>query len=177
MKNKNVVLGMVLCMFMAFGCNKDKDVKSATGDDASKLQTVELSTSGLELEKIDINNDGKVDQQVYSKDGKPKYIIRDFNFDGLTDMIEFYDDNGKHTRDEIDLDYDGNCDLIVTYENEVVKKKEFSIDFESNRHGIQMFDAQGNRTEIRRDTDHDGVIDTIEYYNAGEDEPYKVDKK
>ena len=161
---------------MLIGCNKDKDVNSASAEDAAKLHTTELKVSGLDLEPIDINNDGKVDQQVYSKDGVPKYIIRDFNFDGLTDMTEFYDDNGTHVRDEIDLDYDGNCDLIITYENDLPVKKEFSIDFEANRHGIQIFDAKGNRIEIQRDTDRDGKIDTIEHYNPGETEPYKVDK-
>lgn len=157
------------------GCNKDKDVNAATAENANKLRTTELKTTGLDLEKIDINNDGKVDQQVYSKDGVPRYIIRDFNFDDLTDMTEFYDENGKHVRDEIDLDYDGNCDLIVIYENDIPVKKEYAIDFESNRHGIQYFDAQGNRIKIERDTDRDGKVDSVEHYNAGENEPYKVE--
>lgn len=156
------------------GCNKDRHSKTAAEEDSSKLVQMDFDTSGLDVEKLDINQDGKVDQFIYSKDGVTQYARRDFNFDEIIDMTEIYKD-GVHYRDEIDLDYDGICDLIVTYnEDGIPVKKEFSIDFQGNRHGTQLFDAQGNRTEIRRDTNGDGILDTAEYYLPGEDEPFKT---
>lgn len=165
-----------LIAVLTFSCNKDNDVKSAAETDQTKLQTQEIDTSSFDLQKVDINNDGKIDQFVYTKDNVIQYAQRDFNFDGLIDMSEFYE-NGVHIRDEIDLDYDGVCDLIVTYQNDKPVKKEYSVDFEANKHGTQIFDANGNRTEIHRDTNTDGVVDTIEYYKPNETEPYKIQKK
>lgn len=169
----------VFCLLTALGCSKNNESKTAAdaaADDENehKLDTLQIDTSVLDCEKIDINNDGKIDQTIYSKDGVLQVVIRDLNFDGVTDMTEFYKD-GVHYRDEIDLDFDAKCDLIVTYENEKPVKKEFSHDFEENQHGTQFFDTKGNRTEIRRDNDSDGDYDVIEYYHPGEDEPYKVE--
>lgn len=169
---------VLLAMVIAFaGCSKNsEEVKSAADvADNNKLVSQSFDVTGLDLEKIDINNDGKTDQRVYSKDGKVQYIVRDLNFDDKTDITEFYDESGMRVRDEIDLDYDGICDLIVTYENEVPVKKEFSVDFEGNRHGVQYFDAKGDRTKIDHDYDADGNVDVVEYYNPKESEPYKVD--
>ena len=168
-----------LSLFMALGCNKDTQTETAasaseTKKNTPKLDTIKLDLSSMDCEKIDINEDGKIDQKIYSKNGVTQCVVRDLNFDGVTDMTEFYRD-GIHYRDEIDLDFDEICDLIVTYENGVAVKKEYSYDFDSNRHGIQFFDSNGNRTEVRRDNDGDGKYDTIEHYRPGEDEPYRVD--
>lgn len=147
---------------------------TATPADLRKLQTRTIQTEGYDLQKIDINNDGKTDQFIYSKEGNIAFIIRDFNFDEVNDMTEFFEE-GKHVRDEIDLDYDGICDLIITYENDLPVKKEYSVDFEGNRHGIQFFDSEGNRTSIHRDTDMDGKLDLVEYYKPGEEAPYRTE--
>lgn len=171
MKNLTILF-TILCVLLTCGCNKDNKSKTAA-EDSTKLNPLELKTSGMDVEKVDINKDGIVDQQIYTKDDVVQYVIRDFNFDGLTDMTEFYED-GVHYRDEIDLDYDGICDLIVTYKDGVPIKKEYSIDFQGNKHGTQYFDSQGNRTEIHRDTNNDGVPDVIDHYKAGEDTPYNT---
>lgn len=162
-------------MLTAVGCNKKSETTSVTESTLKKLETQKLSTFGLDVQKVDMNNDGKPDQTIYTKDGVLQYAVRDFNFDGVKDMTEFYE-NGVHVRDEIDLDYDGICDVIVTYQNGLPVKKEFSIDFEGNRHGTQYFNSEGKRTEIHRDTNNNGVEDTIEYYNPDEDTPYKTEK-
>lgn len=175
--NKALYFFVLLAMvFAGAGCSKNsEDVKSAADVADNKLVTQSFDVSGLDLEKIDINRDGKTDQRVYSKEGVVLYVVRDLNFDDKTDMTEFYDESGMHVRDEIDLDYDGICDLIVTYENEIPVKKEFSVDFEGNRHGVQYFDSKGERTKIDHDYDADGNVDVVEYYNPKESEPYKVD--
>lgn len=175
--NKHIIfITLIFVALSSWACSKGQDVNSAAGSASNKLQTQEVDTSSYDLQKIDMNNDGKVDQYVYTKDGVLQYAQRDFNFDGLIDLSEFYE-NGSHTRDEIDLDYDGVCDLIVTYQNDKPVKKEYSVDFEGNRHGTQFYDANGHRTEIHRDTNNDGTVDTIEFYNPNETEPYKIQKK
>ena len=165
-------VSILLLVVFAFGCNKNNDDEVK---DPTKLQTQKIKTTGLNKEEIDINGDGKPDQFVYTKDNEIRYAQRDFNFDQVIDMTEFYNDDGDHVRDEIDLDYDGIVDLIITYKNDLPVKKEYSIDFEGNRHGVQIFDANGNRTEVRRDTNRDGKVDIIEHYNPGEGEPYKTE--
>ena len=174
--NKSIYF-VILAMFLALtGCNKNsEEVKSAADVAENKLQQQTFDVTGLELEEIDINGDGRADQRVYSQEGVVLYVVRDLNFDGKTDITEFYDVTGARSRDEIDLDYDGVCDLIVTYENDKPVKKEFSVDFEGNRHGVQLYDSNGNRTQINHDYDADGNVDVIEFYHPKESEPYKVE--
>ena len=174
---RNFIL-VTICLLISFlwACSQDKDVNSASETDTIKLQTQKVDTSSFDLQKVDINNDGRVDQFFFTKDGVIQYAQRDFNFDTLIDMSEFYE-NGVHVRDEIDLDYDGVCDLIVTYQNDKPIKKEYSVDFEANRHGTLIFDANGNKIEVHRDTNTDGTVDVIEYYKPNANEPYKIQKK
>lgn len=177
--HKFISLFIISIIALAFNaCSKEQEVQTAVeikNNISGKLQTAEIDTSVFELQKVDINNDGKVDQYVYTKEGVIQYAKRDFNFDNLIDLTEFYE-NGEHMRDEIDLDYDGVCDLIVTYKNGIPQRKEYSVDFEANRHGVQIFDAEGNRIEIHRDLNADGHVDTIEFYKPNEKEPYKIQK-
>ena len=172
---KLTLIFFLISLCLTASCSKNESSETAA-ELSNKLQTQSYSTSGLDLEQLDINKDGKVDQRIYSKNGVVQYAVRDLNFDNIQDMTSFYE-NGQLVRDEIDLDYDGICDVIVTYNNGVPVKKEFSTDFEGNRHGIQYFDTQGNRTEIHRDTNNDGMIDLIEYYHPNEEQPYKTEKK
>ncbi len=169
---KLILCFMVFLAVPALGCNKDK---SDEVQNANKLRQQKMDTKGLDKQEIDINGDGKPDQFIYTKDGQMRYAQRDFNFDQVLDMTEFYDEKGNHTSDEIDLDYDGIVDLVITYQNDLPIRKEYSIDFEGNRHGVQLFDAKGNRVEIHRDTNRDGKADLVEYYRPGEAEPYKTE--
>lgn len=177
------VLVLAACLLQAFvtmSCSKDNEVKTAASEpDDTRLKTKALDLSNVSKEAIDINDDGKIDQTRYfvtlkNDEKQLKYVTHDINFDGIIDITEFYEDNVR-VRDEIDLDYDGVCDLIISYKNGVISKKEYSVDFEGNRYGVQLFDEKGNRVQIQRDTNNDGKMDVIEYYNPGEDEPYKVD--
>lgn len=174
---------LAACLSLALvssSCSKDNDAKTAASEaDNTQLKTKALDLSNVDKESIDINDDGKIDQTRYfvtlkNDEKQLKYVTHDINFDGIIDITEFYEDNFR-VRDEIDLDYDGVCDLIISYKNGVISKKEYSVDFEGNRYGVQIFDENGNRVQIQRDTNNDGKMDVIEYYNPGEDEPYKVD--
>ncbi len=167
---KKIGLCALIAACFLGACGKENAVENATG----KLRTQPLNTKGLETETIDINGDTAPDQWIYKQGSAVRYAQRDFNFDGVIDMTEFYED-GQHVRDEIDLDYDGIVDLIITYKNGIPAIKEYSVDFEGNRHGVQIFDEKGNRSEIRRDADGDGVLDTAEYYEPGSDEPSKIE--
>lgn len=172
---KRACLCSLIIAFLACSCNKDGKVESAAQKGKDKLQMQELDKSGLDLEEVDINGDTAPDQWVYSQGGALRYVQRDFNFDGIVDLTEFYD-KGDRVRDEIDLDYDGIVDLVVTYKNGVPVRKEYSVDFEGNRHGVQYFDEKGNRTQIHRDANGDGKLDTIEYFEPGSDVPVKVEE-
>ena len=175
-----VLAACLLQVFVTMSCSKDNEVKTAASEpDDTRLKTKALDLSNVSKEAIDINDDGKIDQTRYfvtlkNDEKQLKYVTHDINFDGIIDITEFYEDNVR-VRDEIDLDYDGVCDLIISYKNGVISKKEYSVDFEGNRYGVQLFDEKGNRVQIQRDTNNDGKMDVIEYYNPGEDEPYKVD--
>lgn len=171
-------LPVALCLFALClsACHQKDELHTAANPSGNKLQHQKVDTSGLTLQTVDINHDGTPDQRIYLKGDVVRYAERDFNFDGTLDMVEYYDENGIHTRDEIDLDYDGIIDLVVVYENDKVVRKEYSVDFEGNRHGVQYFDDSGARYEIRRDTDRDGKLDTIESYKNNESEPYQVKK-
>ncbi|MBQ9816541.1 MAG: hypothetical protein IJM59_03585 [Proteobacteria bacterium] len=165
----------VAALCISTGCSKDNKSNTAADADKTRLQTQSMDTFGLDLEQIDINHDGVIDQRIYTKNGELRYAVRDLNFDNIEDMREFYE-NGQHVRDEIDLDYDGNCDLIITYQNDVPIKKEFSIDFQSSHYGTQYY-SSSQKTEVHLDTNSDGNMDTVEYYRPGEQEPYKTEKQ
>ncbi|MCL2325765.1 MAG: hypothetical protein FWC40_04610 [Proteobacteria bacterium] len=169
-------LACLLIALMLCACSKESSKLSPESPTESrKLQTHKLDLSGLVVETLDINQDGIPDQWRYStKEGQLRYVLRDINFDGIIDMIEFHE-NSQHVRDEIDLDFDGICDLIITYQDGRVVLKDYSPDFKGYRYGQQIFDSQGHRIEVRRDTNGDGTFDTVEHYRPGEEEPYRID--
>ena len=85
-------IGLCTLIFACFlcSCNKDESVENATQKDTGKLQTQALEREGLDVETLDINGDTEPDQWIYKRDGAVRYIQRDFNFDGIIDLTEFY---------------------------------------------------------------------------------------
>ena len=90
---------------------------------------------------IDRNNDGKPDEWYeYNLKGELVWLMKDRNFDGKIDLIEYYK-NGKISVLMEDMNRYGVFDAIIRY------------------------DDKGRMITLERDTDKDGKIDRIIHYD------------
>lgn len=169
--------GVVLLMGAgALGCGSD-DAAARDMEAASKARTAaqesvgerqrfgNLSTQGLQVEKVDLNNDGKPDQFVYKTAQGVARIERDMNFDGQIDLWQYFDEKGELVEEEMDLDFDGQIDLVAYYKDGVIERKAMSVAFGNVFSIVKFYDKDGNLLRVERDEDNDGVTDVWEYYN------------
>jgi hypothetical protein len=119
-------------------------------------------------EKVDVNDDGKMDVVRVGASERATCRSVDFNFDGIVDWFVYFDDTGKERRRESDFDRDGRIDEVTTFESGIVRRKER----ETNNDGkIDTWDtyADGRLAKTERDSDGDGTIDEWWSYNRPDD--------
>lgn len=167
------------------GCGGAEVVKDDTPADAT-LVAVEVTGEG-EVEKFDLNGDGKPDvwktfsviggaplaegQEAGQQPagGTERLLARsemDVNFDGKIDMKQVFNKDGAMIREEMDLDFDGNNDAIDYYRNGKITKREMYAGF-SKQVSMWKYYEDGVLIRKERDTTSDGKADTFEYYENG----------
>jgi hypothetical protein len=63
---------------------------------------------------VDTNFDGRIDEEIFYRDGTPTLVELDRNFDNRVDLIEDFDPiTHERRRLRVDLDFDGTADRLV----------------------------------------------------------------
>jgi hypothetical protein len=160
---------------LQLGCGKDatSGTTTALGKDgklASVDRPLRCDTKGRRAVEVDLNQDGKPDvRKVYGKGPEGEVLVcreADLNYDGINDVVYFYDDIGRVVRDEVDLDKDGKIDIISTYIDGKIVKQELDTNSDGVIDSVRYLE---NDLPIRfeADTDGDRRIDHWEYYEDG----------
>mgnify|MGYP001169255089 CR=1 FL=1 len=177
--------GLALSLMACGGAEVAKD----SGPADATLVAVEVTGEG-EVEKFDLNGDGKPDvwktysviggapaaagddagaQPVIDPANKERLLARsemDVNFDGKVDMKQVYNKDGAMIREEMDLDFDGNNDAIDYYRDGKITRREMYAGF-SKQVSMWKYYDEGALIRKERDTTGDGKADTFEYYEDG----------
>lgn len=98
--------------------------------------------SPVNLDGIDYNDDGKLDEKWVFKDNRISRIEIDRNLDNSVDIIHKYDRRGRIYRTEHDDNFDNIFESTITYK-------------------------RGNPIQQNIDTDQDGIIDSKTYFTNG----------
>ena len=157
-------------------CSSTPDAKEGKSPEASMLG---LEVRGdAEVEKYDLNGDGKADDWRYyvrsgdkdaPKDQRPRLLARqdlDLNFDGVPDVRRHFNEQGTVVREEMDLDFDGKFDAIDYYSDGSLFRRDLALNFAGSPSIIKFYN-EAKLARKERDTNGDGKMDTIEYYEGG----------
>ena len=95
----------------------------------------------------------------------------DLNSDGVKDVIRYYDDEGRTTREESDRNFDGKMDIALVFQDGVVVRREL----DENRDGnidLKIYYENGEPLRAERDvagrsTPENWQPDRWEYYVDG----------
>lgn len=177
-----LIAGLSVTAIGAVGCGSDQGDNAARDSEAKtnapkipegpageRKRYGTLKTQGLQTESFDLNDDGKPDQITYANVQGIVRVERDMNFNGKTDIWQYFDDSGALLEEEMDLDYDQNVDLIAFYKDGVVIRKAMSVGFDGAFTIEKFYDGEANLLRIERDQDNDGVADLWEYYDKNGD--------
>jgi hypothetical protein len=137
--------------------------------------STEVGEGGTEVEKLDVNGDGRPDiwrhfALVEGPEGRPqRLLVRkeiDLNFDGEVDIRIHLSPAGTVTKEEFDLDFDGRIDMVAEYEDGVLVTQSMDEGFDGTVDVWRYFEG-GALVRKERDSDHDGRVDVWEYYQDG----------
>ena len=103
---------------LGVGCAGSEDVREDTDPADTRQERARngnLSTSGLDVRKADLNGNGEPDQWTFinGSTGNVVRIERDLNFNGSVDMWQYFDANEELIEEEMDLGHDGLVDVVV----------------------------------------------------------------
>ena len=199
----HVLTAVTSLLLLACGSSKDQtrlapESPAAPVEKAPVEQAVRSEAeSGANMDKIDINSDGKPDVFKYYRlvDAGPaqnpndqgakvqkKVLVRkelDVNFDQRTDIIELYEgEPGKEqkVREEMDMDFDGRMDMTRSFKDGNLTMVEMDLGFDGKMDSWSYYQMSMDETgkpvnrllERRRDNNGDGKVDVWEYYMKGE---------
>ncbi|HXX46661.1 MAG TPA: hypothetical protein VEN47_00445 [Myxococcota bacterium] len=126
-------------------------------------------------ETHDRNGDGRVDQWIYSANGRPVTEALDDDFDGRVDRIRHFDDKGRLVSEDDDLNGDGIMETTSFYENGQLVRRRTDSNGDGQADTWSFYkDNELVRTEV--DTNGDGFRDQITYYSHGKIERVEEDK-
>lgn len=165
------ILVLALVGALAVGCSSSGDV---VDDDLDPEELPErarygnLSTSGLTVDKADLDGSGQPDQWTFrDASGGVVRVERDMNFDGRVDLWEYYED-GKLIEEEKSLDSADKVDAVVFYDNGQIRRQKMASGFDGTFAIEKFFGSDGELQRVERDTSNDGEVDTWAYYEDGE---------
>ncbi len=170
---------------LLLGCSgaDKKDDGGTTATPGIKIQTATKmnkkgKTPGVEVERGDMNGDGRPDVWKYTKEipdpgapGSTKSVAvkkeADLNFDGKKDVYIEYGDDEIVVHEAFDFDYDGRVDQENFYENSKIKEKRIFAPG-TNRVFIWKFFEEGTLSRVRQDDNGDGIPDRCEEWFKGQ---------
>ena len=127
-----------------------------------------VSLLGLTEQTADINLDNAPDQQVFTDaSGQPRAAIRDLDFDGRADVVEFFGPTGEVLERQFQMDFDPYVDVVRVYEGNRLVQKLVATSFDGSLSLEKYYDIAGNLSRTARDTNFDGRADLWEYYTEG----------
>jgi len=177
MKSGSIYRLLAACLLgiLISACGASKtDTDSAN---EASLLAVEV-TDVEEVEKFDLNGDGTADvTKTYTRLGtketpdedRERVLARtelDVNFDGATDMRQFFNKIGAMVREEMDLDFDGKTDAIDYFREGVVFKRAVFLNFTESP-SVWKFYEEGVLVKKERDTNGNSKADTFEVFEEG----------
>lgn len=137
------------------------------GDSPAALRA-NVSVAGLMQQTADINMDKVVDQQVFVDGaGQARAAVRDLDFDGRADVVEFFSPSGEVLERQFQMDFDPFVDVVRIYEGNRMTQKLVATSFDGSLSLEKYYDIQGNLSRTARDTNFDGRADLWEYYSEG----------
>jgi len=180
------------------GCSKNKNKaenpKEMVGDDSTtgpKIDPTLCDTENKEVERYDLNKDGKTDVWKLFKLAEvagtttriPTCKQVDLDHDGKKDYVVAFNDKGGLVFEKIDLTFDGSFDAFHKYEEQpgdkpsVLYEIQRSSKFDGKYDVIERYCANptdvepctvGDLISVQRDTNGDGKPDIWEQYDKGE---------
>jgi hypothetical protein len=127
-----------------------------------------VSLLGLTEQTADINLDNAPDQQVFTDaSGQTRAAIRDLDFDGRADVVEFFGPTGEVLERQFQMDFDPYVDVVRVYEGNRLVQKLVATSFDGSLSLEKYYDIAGNLSRTARDTNFDGRADLWEYYTEG----------
>ena len=165
------VIGACLAVASACGGGGGKEVRR--GADMAVLG-VEPAGPGMEIERFDLNGDGKPDVwKVYrvteEDDSKQRVLVRkdmDLNWDGRLDLRQHLDESGRVVKEEMDLDFDGHVDAVAYYEEGQLVRKEMDLTFDGRPDVFRYYEG-GKLVRKERVVGNRGRVGIWEYYRNG----------
>jgi hypothetical protein len=159
---------LTLALLVVWAGCKRGDGESTAADRRDKPQPIAArDCSGGSSQNVDVNNDGKPDITHRVRGDRRLCSVMDLNFDGRTDLLRFYEDNGKAVAlEQHDYDFDGRVDDQAFFKSGKVARKELDTNFDG------LIDTwlwcQGPQIErAERARRKPGRVDTWESYSQG----------
>jgi hypothetical protein len=160
------VLLMTLWSLSGCGAPQD-DVSSETVVQPPRVRFGNLDRNALGGSAVDLNGDGEMDQWSWTSGSGMLFMVeRDLDFDGTSDMFEYYEGNTV-VEQEFQLDFDRAIDMVAHYANGQLVRKEMSTTFDGQFTLMKFYDGSGQLMRVERDADSDGRVDVWEFYTAG----------
>lgn len=123
------------------GADRPEDDQGRCETEGARIEVSEYDTSGDDYPDV---------RRVFRRMGDPPMtrlvlVCReaDLNADGIKDVVRFYNDEGRPTREEADRNFDGTMDIITYFQNGRIIRQE-------------------------QDTTADGRVDTKLFFEGGE---------
>ncbi len=171
MKGRSSVAMVLLLVGMGLmGCSSSSS--SVVDDEADerpeRARYGSLQTSGLEVEKVDLNGDDQPDQWIYRDDeGEIVRIERDLDFNGQIDMWKHYE-GGELVEEEMSLDVHPSVDVVTFYREGRVVRQLMASQYDQTFPIEKIYDSEEQLLRVERDTSSNGQVDVWEYYEDGE---------
>jgi len=170
--NSGVAVGVILGALMYFSYKHYEEHRDRTyqydNDQDGIIDQEVISRNGRTTEsRWDRNGDGRWDEWVFYRDDVPWRGEADDNFDGRVDTWIAYSPRGSVSRAEQDTDYNGVRDVSRVYTNGIIVQS----DWQPNGTNVvllrQIF-RQGTLREEFRDVNGDGRFDLNIQFDAFE---------
>lgn len=127
-------------------------------------------------DRLDSDNDGRMDTTVDYANGRMVRQARDNNQDGQPDLMFWFDRDEQRRKVESDSDFNGSIDTRYFYEDGDLRQ----MDRDGDGNGVpemRLFYRDKEKKKLLNDKDQDGHFETIQWYAvAGWEQVVEVDR-
>lgn len=159
--------------------DRPRSMAGQTQTSANAHNRCDATAAHREVSEYDTSGDDRPDvRKVFLEVGNPPLqrlvlICReaDLNGDGTKDIVRYYDDEGRPTREEADRNFDGSMDDSTFFENGRVVREELDGNYDGKIDTKIFYDhgqpARAERDMSGRSTTDRWRADRWEYYESG----------